>query len=268
MELLKAEFSAKVADALEAGSIPWRLPCLPRNILTNHLFGGVNPILLNLAGHASPFWGSYIHWQTLGCKVGPSEGRWIVLYKPNSRSKMESYRPVREMVYNWEQTDRAYRRATSPPTDPGESLEMIVKNAGVCIEHGADATCKYIIPEDKIRMPHKWMFELGPAGVSGYYDAKSHELCHWSERRVGWRADEDKNELRAEIGACYLGAALGVQPIPQNKVRRHHDRFARRWATLLRQDPDLLFRVCENVTLTVGYFLAFIGREPQWQLNI
>ena len=63
------------------------------------------------------------------------------------------------------------------------------------------------------------MFEIGPGGASGYYDALGHELYHASERRVGWDAHPDVAELRAEIGSGYLLGALGIQPLPPHLAK-------------------------------------------------
>jgi antirestriction protein ArdC len=262
---LTVEFSSKVADALDEGMIPWRLPVMPKNVLTNRPYGGINPILLNIAASrlklSSPYWGTDGQWRTLGFKVcQPDIEDWstrILLLKENkspTARRIASHRPVREFVYNLDQTDRAYQSIlpSLPEADPANAFDEVVKKAGVRIEYGYDTTCKYIGSEDRIRMPHKCMFEIGPGGISGYYDALGHELLHWSEVRMGWDGDPDVCELRADIGTGYLGALLGAKPLPPH-LARHHRKHAGRWASLMRADPEMLFKVCENVTTTVTY---------------
>src|SRR5207253_5069031 len=107
-------------------------------------------------------------WEAVGGKVQPALGVRI----PNSPGAL----------YNLDQTDRHYEPLALAYNDPDAVLDAIIKELGVKIEYGSDATCKYIGAADKIRMPHKCLFELGPAGISGYFDAKAHELMHASER--------------------------------------------------------------------------------------
>lgn len=275
MEHLLSEFSNKVADALDQGFIPWRLPCLSRNILNGKVYGGVNPILLNLHalrfGYQSPYWGTFVQWQTVSAKVKqpdiPGWGARILLYKPLSRSTME-LRLVRECVYNMEQTDGKYRPPVLVECDPGPVFEGIIKNAGIRMDYHAGADCRWISgPNERIHMPHKWMFENGPGKVEAYYDTLGHEIFHWTEDRMGWKAHYDINELRAEIGTGYLGAALGVKPMPR-RLAQHHDRYASTWANILRQNPQVLFDVCENVTATVTSLLRLVGGKVAWQANI
>lgn len=238
---------------------------MPKNVLTNRPYGGINPILLNIAASrlklSSPYWGTDGQWRTLGFKVcQPDIEDWstrILLLKENkspTARRIASHRPVREFVYNLDQTDRAYQSIlpSLPEADPANAFDEVVKKAGVRIEYGYDTTCKYIGSEDRIRMPHKCMFEIGPGGISGYYDALGHELLHWSEVRMGWDGDPDVCELRADIGTGYLGALLGAKPLPPH-LARHHRKHAGRWASLMRADPEMLFKVCENVTTTVTY---------------
>lgn len=274
MEHLMTEFSNKVADALDQGLIPWRLPCFPRNILNGKAYGGINPILLNLNasrfGLHSPHWGTYVQWQTVNAKVKqpdvPGWGARILLYKPLTRSTM-GLRLVREVCYNLEQTNGVYQPPLLLPGDPGPVFEAIVKNAGIRMEYHAGADCRWIGGADeRIRMPHKWMFEIGPGKLEAYYDALGHEFFHWTEDRMGWSAHYDINELRAEIGTGYLGAVLGATPLAQH-LAQHHEKYAPTWAQILRKNPQILFDVCENVTATVTFLLGFAGRKVAWQTN-
>lgn len=278
MDHLMIEFSNKVAEALDGGLIPWRLHAAPRNVLTNKLYGGVNPILLNIAATrlnlSSPYWGTHEQWKAVGCKVRQLDieewGARIILLKENKSTKarsITSHRLVRDVVYNWAQTDRALRPPELPEPNPEEGFQAIIKNGGVKIEYAFNQDCKYYEAEDLIRMPHRSMFEYGPGGLSGFYDALGHEIFHWSESRMHWDGSADVNELRAEIGTGYLGAILGAKPLPPH-LARHHRKHAGRWASLMRADPEMLFKVCENVTDTVTYFLKFAGWVVPWYVVV
>jgi antirestriction protein ArdC len=249
------EASNRVADALDAGLIPWRLRSgLPRNVVTGKLYGSLNPVLLEIAagalGCTSPWWGTLKEWQTVGGRVRPDSLGARILNCP-------------EVVYNLEQTDRAHRPSALPEDDPSKVFEAIVRSAKVRIEYVFNATCKYFWDGDYIVMPHPWMFEIGPGKIWGYFDGLGHELHHWSERRVYWKGSPEVNELRAEIGTGYLGALAGAKPLPLH-LARHHRKYAARWAALMRSEPDMLVKVCENVTATVSWLFAFAGRTVDW----
>jgi antirestriction protein ArdC len=241
--------SIRVAEALERGEIPWRLPAFPHNVCSGKPYGGVSPILLNIAagalGCSSPWWGTRAEWAAVGNKVPFGLGAWLPGYK--------------QALYNLESTDRAYEPPPLPEENTAQVFEAIVRGVGVRVHYVYNATCKYAWAGDTIVMPHPWMFAIGPGGPDGYWDALGHELFHATERRTAWDAHPDVNELRAEIGTGYLGALAGARPLPL-RIARHHRRFAPRWARLLRREPRLLLRVCDHVVATLDYLFRLVGR--------
>lgn len=254
-DVVHAEFSNAIADALDDGQIPWRIQYLPRDVQRGTVYAGINPLLLQVAarrwGFSSPYWSTIAGWHSQGCKV---------LQRRRAAHVVVAELPAQEAVFNYEQTDQA---VTLPPLTydaPADVLDKIISQAGVRIEFGWDATCKYIGAEDRIQMPHKLMFVVGPGGETGFYDALAHELYHWSEARVGWQASYEVSELRAEIGSGFILAALGIPPLPLH-LARHHRRFAPAWSKLLRSHPSLLFRVCNDVCATLDWLLRLVGKK-------
>lgn len=245
--------SIRVAEALERDEIPWRLPAFPRNVRSGKPYGGVSPILLNIAagalGCSSPWWGTVAEWAAVGSKVPFGLGARV----PGCN----------QAVYNLDQTDRAYEPPPLPEENTAQVFEAIVRGLGVRVQYVYNATCKYVWDGDYIVMPHKWMFEIGPGGVDGYYDALGHELFHASERRTGWDGHPDVNELRAEMGAGYLSALAGANPLPLH-LARHHRKYAPRWAQSLRSQPGLLVKVCDSVTATLDYLLGLASVRVCW----
>ncbi len=71
------QYSKIVANALDDGLIPWRLTSFPRNVASGRLFGGVSPILLQIAATrlngSSSWWGTSSQWQAAGNWVEPGE---------------------------------------------------------------------------------------------------------------------------------------------------------------------------------------------------
>jgi hypothetical protein len=217
-------------------------------------YGGVGPLLLNLDARAfdSPWWGTIEDHKAVGNAVGPSLGVRI----PHSPGA----------VFNLDQTDRAYEPPPLGVEDPDEVFNAITNGLGVRMEFVVSPECKFIGSEDTIRIPHKWMFEIGPGGLSGYYDALGHELLHATEPRLHWDGPPDVAELRAEIGSGYLCGLLGVAPLPRH-LARHHDAHVGRWIRLMTADPQLLLKVCGDATKAVSYLLECGGREFKWHVS-
>lgn len=254
-----AEISKVVADALDDGQIPWRIYHLPRYVGTGKVFGGVNPILLQIAasrlGCTSPFWASAADWHSLGCKL---------LHPQRAAHVFRTDPPAQEAVFNSDQTDRAFTPPALAYDAPADVLDRIIGRAGVKVHYRFQPSCVYNADADCIRMPHKIMFVLGPGGETGFFDALGHELYHWSEARMGWQAPDEVSELRAEIGSGYLLGALGIPPLPLH-LARHHRRFAPAWSILLRCIPALLFRVVNDVIVTLDWLLGFAGKSIPWE---
>jgi len=253
------DYAHLVANALDAGQIPWRLQNrLPRNVISDELYPGVDPIILQIAstrlGFTSPFWGTIHDWQAFGSKliVAPEEA----IRLPSSEWA----------VFNLGQTDRHYKPAPLSFGDPEKIVDKIVIGAGIRIEHQASADCRWIGgANERICLPFKFMFDLGPGGEPAYFDALLHEIGHWSEDRImGWTASYDVNELRAEIISGYALGWLGIKPLPAT-LAQHHKRFAPAWAKALRQEPGLRFEIGRNVCKTLDFLFGFAGVTIPWQ---
>jgi hypothetical protein len=248
------DLSKRVIASVLAKDIPWRLTAFPRNILSEKPYGHTAPILLNIAAEAlgckdCPWWGSPSAWYVVKSRVPFGVGAWI----PDSAAPL----------HNWKFTDRAYEPPPLPAQDPDAVLAAIIEGLGVKMEFVFSTECKYIGAGDKIRIPHKWMFEIGPGKLSGWYDTAFHELSHATERRLRWDGHPDVSELRAEIASGYVCGLLGVPPLPLH-LRRHHDAHVGRWIPLMRDDPQLLFDVTKAASEAVAYLLQFAGMKIEW----
>jgi antirestriction protein ArdC len=254
-----AKISNIVADALEEGQIPWRIHHLPRSVSTGKVFAGVNPILLQIAARrlncSSRFWGSASDWLSVGSKVlQPQQAVHVFRDDPSAQ----------EAVFNWEQTDLAFTPPAMTYGPAADVLDQIIDRAGIKVHYHFGTKCVYLPGEDCIKMPDKLMFVLGPGGEPGFMDALAHEAFHWSESRVGWRASYELSELRAEVGAGYLLAALGVRPLPLH-LARHHRQFAPVWSMMLRIQPSLLFKIVADVCATVDWLLGLASTSILWK---
>ncbi len=256
---LRESITRKIIEALKSGSLPpWRRPWCshknaghPVNVLTKRPYSGVNPLLLQIAadrhGLRSKFWGTFLQWQELGGKLKPRPrdvppGQWgtsIVLFKPVVRTEVDQETGEEEevrfgflrsyTVFNVDQVEGTHldhlrvmdTTATSDFVD-FEPAEKAITATGADVRFGGDRAFYRRPSEDGdgdfIQCPHKHQFRE----EKEYYATMLHELTHWSEHRLKWKGSYAEGELRAEIGACYALAELGV---PQSDDLTNHQAY-------------------------------------------
>ncbi|WP_375444360.1 zincin-like metallopeptidase domain-containing protein [uncultured Fibrella sp.] len=100
-------------------------------------------------------------------------------------------------------------------------LDAFFKQTKADIYTGTQAS--YSVTTDRVQMPPFKSFET----VTDYYAVLSHELTHWTrhptrlDRDLGRKTYGDsgcaKEELVAELGACFLVADLGFEPMPEKQ---------------------------------------------------
>ena len=86
-----------------------------------------------------------------------------------------------------------------------------------------------------------------------------HELCHWSEQRVGFDRSQTENtfalgELVAEIGSCFLMGELGL---PTTEQVDNHAAYLKSWLREMNDDPKFIFRASAQATKAVDFILSF-----------
>jgi hypothetical protein len=198
---------------------------------------------------SSSWWGTSSQWQAVGNWVKPGE---------------EGIRlPNDDVVFNLDQTDGIYQPPTLTHPSPESFFDTLVSRAGIKLEWQTDATCDCNRGKDLIRIPCPWMF----IEVDCFFHALSHEIFHFSERYTGWKSGNvADDELRADLGAAYLGAAISLKPLDM-RFRQNHEKYVTSWIAHMHMDPELLFRVCNSVTATIPWLLKFVGMEVHWQLD-
>lgn len=288
---LRQKVTNQIIEALQRGDTPpWRRPwCAsknaghPVNAMTKRPYSGVNPILLQLAANRHKFrskhWATFKQWQGLGGKVKPRPsdvppGQWgtnIVLFKPLTRTKVDEETGTEEevrfgflksyVVFNIDQVAGEHLdclRVESTPIACGfvdfEPAETAILATGAKVQFGGNEAY-YCRPKqdgtgDYIQCPHKHQF----GEEKDYYGAVLHELMHWSETRLDWRGSYEVGELRAEIGACYALAELGV---PQSDDLSNHQSYVKHWLECLQRDPKFIFTCATAASKAADFVLSF-----------
>jgi antirestriction protein ArdC len=284
---IRERVTNEIIEALRQGTAPWRKPWSnlensghPTNAASKKLYRGINPWLLQLAaqrrGFTSKFWGTYHQWQSLGGQVKrrPYEvppGTWgtkIIFWKPVTTSKKNAegeeeqatFPLLREYtVFNCDQCegDAIEKFRTHAPTTAAvidyEPAEKVIAATGADIRHVAGAQAAYNRPpRDFIVMPLKIQF----AELAGYYGTALHEVSHWSESRLGWTGSYALGELRAELSAAYLMAAVGIPQIGED-VTANTASYLESWIKCLKEDHSVIFKIGSAASKAADYILSF-----------
>jgi antirestriction protein ArdC len=224
---------------LEKGVVPWRQTWigkgLPRNRLTQHVYRGINRILLNLSDYPTNEFVSFKQVKELGGNIRKGERshmvifwKWIEPVKDEEVSIEEdlSRYPYIQYHHVWniaqcdgiESLEAAAPPAQIEPIQQAEQLILGVKDKPEIVWDHQEA---YYDPrKDVINVPQITSFE----NANAYYSVLFHELVHSTghEKRLARKGITDTirfgtleysfEELIAEMGACYLLSHCGIVP--------------------------------------------------------
>lgn len=256
--------SAKIAAALQAGLIPWRMPwhgpsraMPPYNVVTRKPYTGIDLLLLQLAslreGYRLKGWATEKEWHSLlGCRPEDDAAGTEIVASAVPLFNAEQVGRRRVLKHRIKPDDR-------PPN--WSAADRVVAASGVVIHHVLGTRAEYYYPPaDYIVFPLKEQFQRGPGGLTGYYDSLFHELMHHSEPRLGWKADYATNELRAEIGSCLLASRLGLPNLTDTGMLLNHVHFLNKWLQAMSEDDSLIFKVAASAAEAADYLLS-CGKE-------
>jgi len=283
---LRNRVNDKIIAAMSQGQTPWRKPWSaaknaghPANAVSGKLYRGVNPLLLHLAGFDSKWWATYRQWQGLGGQVRKGErGTRIIFWSPITKTKTNgngeeektTFPLLREyVVFNAQQCDGMERFQVQPGDSSGvvdyEPAEKVIVSTAADIRHvPGDQAAYYRPPLDYIVVPPKGQFVDGPFGMAGYYGTVFHELLHLSEHRLGWTGTYALGELRAELGATYLAAEVGI-PAPENL--ENHAHYLDHWLKAMKADSRVIFQIASAASKGADFILSFSRQhQPEEEL--
>lgn len=277
---IRESITSRLVAALKSGSnIPWRRPWrtvgprLPTNHVTGRAYGGINILSLWLAAQERNFpvdlWASYQQWASIKAQVkkGAKSER-IVFYSPvkkrkkdeNGVERVETFPILKTWsVFNIAQVEgEAVEMFHAQPaavkfTEPDrEEFDRAVAATKADIRFGGDHSFYKRLPDDFVQVPIEGQFENFP----GFAETLLHEVGgHWSEHRIGWSGGYAEGELRAEITACFLSAALGI---PHSGDLTNHAKYLESWLKAIEDgDTKFIFRASSAASKAAEYFLSF-----------
>jgi antirestriction protein ArdC len=262
-----ASVTAKIVEQLREGVLPWRHHLRDENILsplsvpmnakTKKPYKGVNVPLLWLADCSSPYWATEKTWNEMGGFVGtqmPVEIFFMSFTKITRRPFYKSYK-----VHNLDHVLGCDHLRVFPFANAGfecEPADNLFSSSGAKFVLSQQAW--YDPLGDVVYCPSADYFE----SLIGYYTTKIHELVHWTgnskrlNRTFGAnrRAPEyAKEELVAELGTCFLCAALQI-PERMEELPNHAS-YISKWHEQLSSDNQVFFLACKEAQKATEFLL-------------
>lgn len=264
----------RIIALMEQGTVPWHKPWsiqtgLPRNLVTQKPYRGINTFLLMSMGYESPNWLTFRQAVQLGGSVKKGEKSCpVVFWKPLQVTDEESDEtrkiPFLRLyhVFNVAQCEGL----KNVPTADGSAFAVteaaeIVANMPErpAIKHGMTAAY-YSPPADTVGMPDARRFKTEEA----YHASLFHELVHSTghEKRLKRQSIMERNgfgsdpyckeELVAELGSAFLCGQAGI-------VERTIDSSAayiENWLERLKDDKTLVVYAAAQAQKAADFILG------------
>lgn len=282
-----ARVTNKILADLEHGNLTWRKPWnsehmagqVMRPLRWNNIpYTGINTLVLwgtaAEKGYALPYWMTFKQAVNLKANVRKGEKGEQVVYADKLVREEETpdgdinTRQIPFLktytVFNASQIEGlpdSYYRVPETVTVADapqrmETLEAFFARTKADIYTGTKAY--YHQGADRIQMPPLESFEK----ATDYYGVLAHELTHWTKhptrlnRDLGRKHFSDegyaKEELVAELGACFLGADLGFEPVPEAQ----HAAYIQSWLKVLKDDKRFIFSAASHAQKAVEFINA------------
>lgn len=262
----------KILFDLEKGELTWRKPWnsdhmahnVQRPLRWNKIpYTGINTVVLWSTaaekGYSLPYWMTFNQSLQLKASVRKGEKGSQVIYAEQITKEEENKDGEKQIVqipflksytvFNANQIDGLPEHFYAVP-DPVpvnanapqriEALEAFFAQTKADIRTGYKAA--YYNGNDYVEMPPIESFE----SVKDYYGVLAHEVTHWTKHPTRLNRDFGpkhwgdegyaKEELVAELGACFLAADLGFEPMPEEK----HAAYIQSWLQALQDDKKLI----------------------------
>lgn len=265
---------AKLLEAMESGTIPWRKPWknsgfAPQNI-AGRKYRGLNWFILGLMPYALPVYLTFNQAKKMGGTVKKGEKGipvvfWKMLVKEEDGEKKTIPMLRYYTVFNISQCEgvalpKRYQVAPVQTFNPIEKAEAIWASYPnqPTVKHGGDRAC-YIPKLDEINMPTKEQFMSSEEYYSTLFHEGTHATGHKS--RVGRKEieqvgifgsmDYSLEELVAEMGSAMLCAEAGIdQPVLENQAA-----YLKSWYSKLSSDPGMLITAAARAQKATDYIL-------------
>lgn len=287
---LYSEVTAKIISLIDEGVTPWRRSWstygVARNYATQHIYTGINFLLMNNTSHPIPYFLTFKQANKLGAKIRKGAKSEMVFYfhfsyKDHTNSKI-SYEEFKEglskgldvrvlkflkyyNVFNIEDIvgiEPCFNHVTLLPNEKIESCENIVldmPNAPKLVAIDSDRAF-YSPLDDVVNMPFLNQFTSAEA----FYATLFHELVHSTGHESRLARKEVMNtssfgsqpysqeELVAEIGSSFL---CSMVQIDHDSIVENSAAYLAGWLKILKQDSKFLFTAAANAQKAADHII-------------
>lgn len=267
----------QIIKSLEEGFIPWKKPwsggeMIPKNLISNKAYSGVNFFLLQLAPFESSYFLTFNQIKTRGGQLKKgSKGLPVTFFKmlddkKNPDSKIPLLRYYR--VFNVDQVE-----GIEPPKeekvcineefnniDAAENLLKEIKENHAPVKEAYSSRAFYSCLDDSIKIPSKVQYEK----EAEFYCTAFHEIIHSTghatrlDRKTLYKCktfgdhNYSEEELVAELGAAYLCALTGIS----NETLENSKNYIKGWVKVFKNDPKMIMRASAQAQKAVDFLIG------------
>jgi len=255
--------TSKIIDKLKEGVVPWQKPFVsgyPQNLISKKPYRGINPLLLAVEGRSTPYWLTYNQAKKLKGNVKKGEKSTVVVFwKFVEKENGDNFPILRYYrVFNLDQTEGIEAPVEEKrENSPIECAEEIISNMPFPPEICRNGQAAFYQPLlDKVVIPSLENF----VSSESFYSVLFHELTHSTmhEKRCNrdcgshqfGSKDYSKEELVAEMGACYLNAHCGIEGVFDNSAS-----YIDSWLKKLSSDMKFVVMAAAQAQKACDYIL-------------
>ena len=272
----------RIIEQLEQGIVPWRKPWkeagLPKNLITQKPYRGINVLLLASLGYDLNFFLTFKQVKSLGGSVRKGEKPCpVVFWKLEEKEEEGNPEKVKVFLLKYHNVFNIAQCVGIPedkiPTlefhqnDCIQVCEEIINSMPLKPRFRHDQQQAYYSPKyDYISIPAIDSFESSEL----YYGTLFHELIHSTghQKRLNRKELMEMNpfgsksysieELTAEIGSCFLNSYAGIE----NEDISNNVAYIGEWLKKLQNNKKFIFYASSHAQKATDFVLD-IKREEQ-----
>jgi len=267
-----------IIERLEAGQIAWENPvinnCRPQNLVTGHIYRGINPLILSLC--ETPYFMTFKQAKNIKANVKKgAKSLPVVFWSITRKTELNEGGEAEEKMYYFlkyynvfnisdiEDIPEKYLNKTHLEKNNNieiQTAEKIIKNYKNVPAFGyCSGTPHYSPSDDIIRTPKKEYFKNSNA----YYSTLFHEMAHSTghEKRLNrfkeyakalhfGNKEYAKEELTAELTAGFLMSETGESINIDNKTA-----YIQSWLKVLKNDNKILLQSAGRAEKATNYIM-------------
>lgn len=265
----------RIVGLLEQGTVPWRQTWAGGgeavSLVTKKPYRGINRLILNISGFASPYWATFNQISKRGGHVRKGEKstpvvfwKWIEKEDPETGEKVE--RPFLRYyrVFNLDQTEGIFvpgQDEEPAAFNPIERCEQIIQGMpNKPMAQHREQRAWYSPALDLVNMPRPETFDSPETFYATFYHELSHSTGHMTrlnrptlaEMAPFGSTDYSKEELIAEMTAAMLCGVSGIS----NRTIDNSAAYIQNWLKRLQEDRRLVVQAASHAQRAADYILG------------